>query len=130
MDPPRSLQPTFTILPHFGIEMAPTLSKTSTLLLIELFKDEPCLWDYNNDNYNKKNKRAAALQRIIEKMEEGGDTLSGILSHFFFAMTFLLCQKKECKQLKQIDLNHISDKCNVINSCTKLIRTLDLAIVM
>ena len=55
--------------------MASGLSKTSTISLIEAFKDEPCLWDFNHKNYSKKEKRTAAFRRIKEKMKE--DNLSG-----------------------------------------------------
>ena len=73
--------------------MAPTLNQQSTFHLIEYFKEEPCLWDFNNDDYNKKNKRAAALRRIIEKMEEHGEKLSGnffILSVVFLTSIYVL----------------------------------------
>lgn len=59
--------------------MAPSLNQESTLHFIEYFKEELCLWDFNNEEYNKKNKRAAAIQRIIQKMGEIGDTLTGTL---------------------------------------------------
>ena len=57
--------------------MAPSLSPASTIYLIECFKDESCLWDFNNDQYNKKDKRASALKRIVQKMKENGDEISG-----------------------------------------------------
>ncbi len=71
-----SCKPTFIVALPLCLQMAPLFSQPAILLLIESFKDEPCLWDFNNPNYNKKNKRSNALQRIITKLAEMGEKLT------------------------------------------------------
>ena len=69
-----------TYLSHLQGNMAPpSLSQESTIFLIECFKDEPSLWDFNNENYSKKEKRISVLKRIVKKMTDNRDNVSGII---------------------------------------------------
>ena len=45
---------------------------TQDLDLIELYENEPCLWDISTREYSDKNERRKALERIDSVMKVGG----------------------------------------------------------
>jgi hypothetical protein len=51
----------------------PTLTNEQMEQLIELFHEEPCLWDINDADYKNINSRTAALTRIGGVMKLSSD---------------------------------------------------------
>ena len=81
--------------------MAPTLPPLSIALLIDCFKNEVCLWDFNHKHYNKKEKRAAALKRIVEKLADNGNILTRKYSLYYFGFqSHTLCKRVASSKVK------------------------------
>ena len=45
-------------------------SKEQTMMLIELYRNHPCLWNVKLTDYRDRDKRAAALKSLAEEMKE------------------------------------------------------------
>ncbi|KAG7172109.1 putative Alcohol dehydrogenase transcription factor Myb/SANT-like-containing protein 2 [Homarus americanus] len=46
------------------------------MVLIELYRQHPCLWNVKVDMYRDRDKRAAALRQITEDMNRSGTTVT------------------------------------------------------
>ena len=46
--------------------------RKETLLLIELYRQNPCLWNVKADVYKYRNKRVAAINKITAELQKSG----------------------------------------------------------
>ncbi|KAG7175906.1 putative Alcohol dehydrogenase transcription factor Myb/SANT-like-containing protein 9 [Homarus americanus] len=51
-------------------------SREETMVLIELYRQHPCLWNVKVDMYRDRDKRAAAMRQITEDMNRSGTTVT------------------------------------------------------
>ena len=53
-----------------------TWTKEATRHLIDLYREEPCLWNVKTVEYRDRDRKATSLQRIAEPMNNGGWSFS------------------------------------------------------
>lgn len=51
-------------------------TREATRHLIDLFREEPCLWNVKTVKYRNRDRKATALQKIAEHMNSGGWSFS------------------------------------------------------